>query len=257
MSPRNLAIAAALGAAFLLMVFWLTPSGSVGGLAFAEVQQQVEKARSVQFTETEQRHRGKKSGPKIERRVMILGRYLMRAETKVVAPGDKLEGGARWGASAAHIISITDAKAGKSVHLIPEMKLFTRVQGYASVSPDDGSIKIEKIKPMPEADFYEQVRRFAAGKVEKLPEQMIDGKRAVGFRFVERGERTGKTLVRNIWVDPATKLPIRMEATYGSPRGPNDGDAMRSEFIWDAPLDPALFSTEPPEGYTVTTPPTG
>jgi hypothetical protein len=51
-----------------------------------------------------------------------------------------------------------------------------------------------------------------------------------------------------IWVDPKTQLPIRMEAGDGQ-----EDRMILSDFAYDRPLDPALFSMKPPEGFQVET----
>ncbi len=254
MSPRNLAIAAAVLFAVLLMEVWPF-SKTTRVLAFAEVQGQIEATKSVQYTETRQDMDGKSHGPKTETRTMILGRYLERKEMKVLTPGDKLEGGAMW-AQPAGGISIFDAKAGKDIFLDPKSKQFSKSEGTASFSPDTGKITTEKIQPMPELDFYKQIRDLLSGNAEKLPDRIIDGKRTLGYRFVEKQEeKFGKksftnTSTRDIWVDPGTKLPVCIEGRFRSDH-PMIGatDYVMSDFIWDAPLDPSLFSTNPPEGY--------
>jgi hypothetical protein len=257
MSPRNLAIAAVVLFAMLLVEVWPF-SKTTRVLAFAEVQGQIETTKSVQYTETRQdmSHDGKSVAPKTETRTMILGRYLERDELKVLTSGDKLEGGAKWLPHPDHSISIFDAKAGKDILLLPESKRFSKVKGTGSFSPDNGKITFEKITPMPEVDFYKQIRDLLSGKAEKLPDRTIDGKRTLGYRFVEKQEeKFGKksftnTSTRDIWVDPGTKLPVRIEGRFRSDH-PMIGatDYVMSDFIWDAPLDPSLFSTNPPEGY--------
>ena len=63
MSPRNLAIAAAvLVAAFLVEQWSMSKATTV--LAFAEVQEQVKAAKSVQYTETREDTWENKRGPK-------------------------------------------------------------------------------------------------------------------------------------------------------------------------------------------------
>ena len=254
MSPWNVSVATVLLVAVFLVAVWLAPMNTISVLAFAEVQGQIEKTKSVQYTETRQDQTpdGSKSGPKIETRVMILGRYLKRDDRRALTPGDKLEEGAMWTQGPGHIISIFDAKAGKNLVLLPETKQFSRTQGTASISPDDGSIEIEKMTPLPGADFYEQFRRLRGDKAEKLAERVIDGKRTLGFRFVEKTERKRgtDTFTRDFWVDPTTKLPLRLEVSFRSTI-PKMGRSnwILSDFIWDSRLDQSLFSTDPPEGY--------
>ena len=256
MSLRNLVAAVAVLTVAFLVVVWPVPKSSI--LAFAEVQGQVETTKSVQYTET--RHDktpDNKSGPKTQKRVMILGRYLKREDCKVLTAGDKLDGQRDWGQHAAqHDVVIFDLQAGNLLHLCPESKLFSLNQTTLSISPKDNSINSEKVKPMPEVDFYEQLRGLPSDKAEKVPDCTIDGKRSLGYRFVEKDEEEfgtehfTQTFTRDIWVDPGTKLPVRIEVTFRS-ANPMMGqsDWVLSDFIWDAPLDRSLFSTTPPEGY--------
>ncbi len=72
-------------------------------------------------------------------------------------------------------------------------------------------------------------------------EKMIDGVRTLGFE-AEFGPTT-----MTIWSDPKTKLPVQIDAQFGSPTEPLP-TTMRN-FVFNAPLDDALFSTEPPAGY--------
>jgi len=254
MSPRNVTAAAVALAVVLLLTLWLSPLGSTNGLAFAEVQDKVEKTKSVQFTETRQDKSpdGKLAGPKSVSRVMILGCYLRREETKVVYAGDKLEEGRHWTRGPDHVISITNAKTGERVSLLPEERLFSVTKRIAWITPDDGKIHTGEIEPQPEADFYSEIRRVPAEKAEKLRERAIDGNRAVGFRVVDKTKRKQgtDTFTTTYWVDPKTKLPMRIESSFRS-TDPTMGqsEALRNEFVFDAPLDKTLFSTEPPKGY--------
>jgi len=256
MSLRNVAAAVVALAGVCLLTLWLSPSSSNGGLAFGQVQAQVEKTKSVQYVETRQDKtpKGDRAGPKTEKRVMILGRYLKREEVRVVQPGDKLPDGQAWTAQPDHSITIFDAQKGRMVGLFPEKKLFSVVRGTMGISPDDGQIvDTGKIKPLPEADFYEEIRRVPADNAEKLPERIVDGKKAIGFRVVEKTERKQGTdaFTRTFWVDPQTKLPIRIEISFRSTDAfMGQSDWVQTDFIFDAPIDRALFSTEPPEGYT-------
>lgn len=72
-------------------------------------------------------------------------------------------------------------------------------------------------------------------------EKMIDGVRAQGF------EAAFGATTMTLWGNPETKLPVRIEATIGAPSAPLRM-TMR-EFVFNAPLDVALFSTDVPAGY--------
>ncbi|MCK4564081.1 MAG: hypothetical protein KAU94_05365 [Verrucomicrobia bacterium] len=66
---------------------------------------------------------------------------------------------------------------------------------------------------------------------EYLGEKMVEERLAYGF----------KTDLYEVWVDKETELPLRMI-------WPN---IIMSEFDFTTPVDEALFSTEPPEGYSL------
>ncbi|HUQ71265.1 MAG TPA: hypothetical protein VM165_17185 [Planctomycetaceae bacterium] len=72
-------------------------------------------------------------------------------------------------------------------------------------------------------------------------EKTIDGVRTLGF------EASFGAVTMTIWGDPKTKLPVQIDSQIGAPSEPIQ-TTMR-EFVFDAPLDDALFSTEPPAGY--------
>ena len=60
-----------------------------------------------------------------------------------------------------------------------------------------------------------------------------------------------------LYFDPETKLPVRIEVGYVSVQGEATvkSDWVKSDIVFDAPLDEVLFSTDPPEGYKDLAPP--
>lgn len=78
---------------------------------------------------------------------------------------------------------------------------------------------------------------------ESLGEKTIDGRRLVGFRL------TGHGLIWELWGDPKTGMPVRIESR--APANPNVKPMIYSDFVFDADLDASLFSMEPPAGYKV------
>ncbi len=79
-------------------------------------------------------------------------------------------------------------------------------------------------------------------KREPLGEKEIDGRRVIGFRVRTDGRDM------DLWGDPETGLPVRIEITSGM-----DGNlqATMSDFVFNADLDESLFSLDPPTGYTI------
>jgi outer membrane lipoprotein-sorting protein len=79
-----------------------------------------------------------------------------------------------------------------------------------------------------------------AGTVESLGVKVIDGRSAEGFRM-----QIGATEVE-IWADPKTSLPIRVEQVTS---GATEVRIVMTDFEADVDLDESLFSLDPPEGY--------
>lgn len=58
-----------------------------------------------------------------------------------------------------------------------------------------------------------------------------------------------------VWVDAKTGWPVRIRVEGALSQTGNDHSFLEwEEFVWNAPVDPALFSLEIPEGYTVKEP---
>ncbi len=72
-------------------------------------------------------------------------------------------------------------------------------------------------------------------------EKIIDGVRTLGFQ-ADFGSVT-----MTVWGDPKTKLPVQIESMIGAPSEPIP--VTMREFVFNAPLEDALFSTEVPAGY--------
>jgi outer membrane lipoprotein-sorting protein len=111
-----------------------------------------------------------------------------------------------------------------------------------------------KVAPAPEVDFYARMRDVPTESAEELPAREIEGTKVLGFRTVEKHERPRgvDTWTRTYWVDAETKLPLQIETTVES-TDPRHGQSrwIQSDIVFDEPLDESLFSTDPPEGYTV------
>ena len=101
----------------------------------------------------------------------------------------------------------------------------------------------------PKAIFFELRSQLADARDrpdwirEPLGEKVIDGRRLVGFRL------TGHGMICELWGDPKTGMPVRIENS--APSNPNLKPMICSDFVFDANLDESLFSLEPPAGYKV------
>jgi hypothetical protein len=252
MSLRNLGAVAAVLLAIALLSHWWAPSKETGGFAFGQVQEQVEQTKTVQYVQTHRsRTKQNKAGPVETRKVMILGSHRMREEVKTTA-GDPLPKGEVWTTGLADYIMVQNMATGKMIDLYPSEKGYSIPQEILGIDPDTNELKRQKIVPIPKVDFYNQIRGFPADKAKRLPDRTIGGRVATGFQLVETaaGPRGRRTSTRTYWVDRETKLPVRIEASHRSTDPMMvDSDWVYSDFVFDAPLDEALFSTDPPAGY--------
>jgi hypothetical protein len=284
MRPRNLA---AIAAAVLLMVLatqWL-PVQHNGNFAFAEVQQQVGKTKSVQYTESPYGLLFGSTHPTVIARVKILGNRIMRNELALQSRDGKQVDSSflgPWGLS----IEITDLDKKKKATLYPEIRGYMSMDwggtfaGIYTTSPEEKK-ELEKkaaaarkelaknapdvkasgtfvasgfdwdsAKPDPLLDIYELIRHVPTDRAKKLDEKTINGKRAVGF-LVEQDDSERNSKWRHTWwVDPATKLPVQLEISWGGGEATDNRLAkVVSDIVFDAPLDPALFSIDVPPGY--------
>ena len=78
---------------------------------------------------------------------------------------------------------------------------------------------------------------------ESLGEKVVEGRRLAGYRL------TGRGMICELWGDPKTGLPVRIESS--SPGNPNAKPSIWSDFVFNAKLDESLFRMEPPAGYQV------
>jgi hypothetical protein len=88
------------------------------------------------------------------------------------------------------------------------------------------------------------------GKAEPIPgSKEIRGVRAEGFTVrwsTVVGDDTHAKAKVQVWIDPATTLPVRVDLLGFDPRG---SAVMRFEGFHWGPQDPALFHTSAPAGY--------
>ena len=130
------------------------------------------------------------------------------------------------------------------------------------VNPNESKVRFTENIPVPK-DFniiskLANVRASAVKNEPGLPNREIGGKETTGFVIEENGVQF------NVWIDPATNLPLEMER-----RLPSTGQRIESsstekwtklssmekwtDFRFDEPMDKALFALEVPEGFAVDT----
>jgi hypothetical protein len=141
---------------------------------------------------------------------------------------------------------VIDIQRGKSLRVAPHAKRFQLIMRAAA--PNDAS----------SLDIYNVYRKVDRKRIRDLPSRTIGGVQAVGFESVlgdpfKKGP--GGPQYLRAWVHPETKLLLRLEhqpsgaGSYGFGSMPV---AVCENFAFDEPMDPGLFSLDPPNGYEAT-----
>jgi len=204
----KLAVAAAIVIAFVGVGSWLKLSNGKSGIAFAQVMERISSARTATFTMTTELP----SHPSVTYKVL----HMAPARSRMENPDGT--------------VMICDGASRKILALIPALKKAVRTDavGAAQVKPEE--------------DPFDRLLQLRGADSQDLGQQEIDGRLATGFRpKADVGEWV-------VWVDPATEIPIRIEATYGTTPGMR---LVMRDFAFNVDLDESLFSLEPPAGYTL------
>jgi hypothetical protein len=140
-------------------------------------------------------------------------------------------------------IYIVDYVKGEGLVLIPARKTAMVIEFENQPEVLD-PMKMNTFKAL--RDRILAAREGGDENVEYLGESHVSGRPTVGYRFAESGTTV------TIWAERDSLLPLQIEfATEGTIGKPVTVTMMDIQF--DVTLDPAEFSTEAPEGYTVHT----
>ena len=129
-------------------------------------------------------------------------------------------------------IVIFDAERLEMLTLVPERKAAVLVDmtDLVDQAPENYLASIRNVINELESD--------PNASIERLADVELDGRNAIVFRAQnDDGEMT-------VWADPETLLPIRLEQRLSGL------SVTSTDFQFDPELDPALFSTEIPAGYS-------
>jgi type II secretory pathway component PulM len=170
-------------------------------IAFAEVQQQIKRARNVTYE-------------------FVSGDANKRVTIRYVISGNRRR--ADWPGNT--MIRVPDEKTSLWLKHVEQQAVWSRDN---SGQPPAGS------------DVYEWLTKLAESSVKELGRHTIDGKVVMGFEVPEAG---GKRDPMTVWVDPQTRLPIKIIAT---------GNRVMHNFVFDAKVPKGTFDRKVPEGYFV------
>jgi prepilin-type processing-associated H-X9-DG protein len=194
--------------------------GGGANFAFADFIQPILEAKTVKFKSTVV-----VKGPPamtVTSEEMVLDAKRSRSETNI--PGNKM-------------VHITDWGRGKTLWLYPATKQAT-IQTFANMPKD---VRNDP-STWPTLLRMAQENKTKGVQFAPLGEKQIDGRRVIGFRNNDDGK------VMDLWGDPKTGMPVRVEVTTGM-----DGNTKVtfSDFVFNVDMDESLFSVDPPPGYTV------
>jgi outer membrane lipoprotein-sorting protein len=217
--------AASILAALGLLASWLAIGGS-SNLAFAKVVDVLASLRSATF-DVNMRMTGQTD-------VTVAAKGFFLSPTHQRFEG--VEKVARYG----DMVVIADYESAKGIVLLPKQKI--------AVVVDSEKIKDQIDNPM--TCMFETMRCLVREGRNRLGEKgasigkkEIDGHTVVGF--LVRSSMGDMTL----WADPQTARPVRIELNMPAMKA----RGILSNFRYNVELDPALFSLEPPPGYSTHT----
>jgi outer membrane lipoprotein-sorting protein len=201
--------AAALLAAGGWFYFMVLPSAEA--TAFAEAAQKLRDAHTLSYRVTTE---SPELNLPLTLRFLFKEPSLMRTET---------EGG---------VITILDGSQGKQLLLDKNNKTALLMEGKRQQTPGGAGV-----------GMIDRLRKLTNGDAKQVGEKTIGGVQALGYLVKNLG------VEMTIWVDPATKLPVRFDMSDRF-----QGKEVKStaaDFQIDPDLDEALFRIEVPAGYTL------
>ncbi len=212
MNPR-IAVTVVIVLAMVGLLAWFGGNDIGSQIAFAEIQERLRETKSISFTQTQTLHvEGRPA--KTSHCTTILAGSLMRIDS---ANGD---------------YTVIDFKHGKELMVSSKQKKAILWDGLAGRFPV----------------FYDKFRNISQDAVKRLDEREIDGKKTIGFLVQLDVPNMGDRKVEmTVWVDPATRLPVRMERT-----GKGEGVVL-DDIVFDGEVDESLLSLTPPVGFAVET----
>jgi outer membrane lipoprotein-sorting protein len=238
----SFAAAAVLALAVGAVALWFHGGGTTP--AFADFIQPILDAKTVTFNMTLQGERQTRVTAKVM--VMAPNRLRMEQETDQEIPNKIKDQKTRDKMKAVRIkvtmVSIMDGDTGKNLMLLPAQKVAV-IMTYTNVPKEKGRTGGHTVLFLELRSQLADARNRPDWIREPLGEKEIDGRRLVGFRL------TGHGMICDLWGDPRTGMPVRIESS--APSNPSLKPIIYSDFVLNAPLDESLFSLEPPAGYKV------
>ena len=133
--------------------------------------------------------------------------------------------------------TLTDKRAGNHLYMDSQRKVAWQP-----------SVEMRDITSHSVYELFTNYRQMPGYSVKKLGKERIGGRLFVRFRLTAPHKLFGP-LQYDIWTDPETRLPTRVDFTGHAPDGQTLEQVM-TDIVFDEPLDDALFDFEP-EGFQI------
>lgn len=197
---RSLAVGGT--AVAIAVAIWMFVSAP-GSLAFAQVQEKLNRVRTVRYTFVAESPDG--SGKSVSIQYVVSGNRV-RAD---------------W--------------PGKTqIHRPKQNRILLLDHKERTAEFTIGPVRLD--------DKYRWLTTVEDSSVKDLGESTINGRRVVGFEVPERGSEKIPNSNMKVWVDPDTRLPVKIEAI---------GNRILQDFIFESEVRDELFALKVPEGYFV------
>ena len=216
-----IAAAAALATAAAVMLAVVSPPGSGSGSAFAAMLDKVREMKSVRY--------------------------------RVTVPGVELTAGAE---KAPFFVTIETIEAAR-LEVGPLVTVFRRdgilmldTEGKSATTFSNDEAKDRKRQ---RPDVLGRFRQADGSWGEPIEGKQVGTVAARGYRVTKKwiGENDPELVSMQVYVDPATELPVRVEqeVRLSDDEKSQPLASVLSDFEWDIEVDPALLSLDPPAGY--------
>ena len=224
------AVAALLLVAFSASVVWLWDRSAVP--AFAQVADNVRKATSVSCTIKT----GIGAMPKFEIKYYMQGRF-MRMEM----PGKQEAFDAKMPFIT---VAVFDLDGGS----------FTTID-FTAKAFASGKTKVDQAMMKQFSSPVEWLSKITEKDAQRIGEEQLNGHKTevyqllrINFGDKDRALEEGET--SKVWVDADSNLPVKIAADVFPTSDRKTKSTLTAEnFVWNKPLDPALFKLEVPEGF--------
>jgi outer membrane lipoprotein-sorting protein len=220
---------------------WLFLMDRTASLAFADVVENVKKAKSVTFvTKMPSIVQGKERGILQQKFYIQADAYRMElpsAQEGVPVPPD---------APPILMAVIADVKQKKALQLD-----FTRKTAKYLKADDKTSEEMAKAFANP----IEQLRQLKGDDAERLGEEELNGRKTEVYRLKKTDIFMGMRLTggetAKLWVDPKSNLPVRIAVEPSADSSDKTPLFVFEQFSFNESLDPDLFKLDVPKGFSI------